>query len=351
MFQFGGEAASVETSVVKEFREFFRLISPVAPPSEPDVIEIHSHRMPILYRRHARARNYVLRLHFNKTVMVTIPRQGTKKFAREFVSSRKSWLEKQWRILEARRAPPQVLRPGMAILLHGQPVMLELRRDGEDWELQFGLERTPVANPEGNLRPALEKHLRNAARTQLARRVRELARTHPSIIKRIVIRNQKSRWGSCSCNGTISLNWRLIQLPDNVCDYIIIHELKDLVGEKKTYKMLERTVELTREKYPEIFRNANWDAAGNLLQDGSLDSQRLVENKNSLNPSKANAVFDAGLGTLLSLRLQAVEKGLGTGMKNKVRARLYQWINEKVERAAQANKEVDDLNRLKGFVV
>jgi hypothetical protein len=132
---------------------------------------------------------------------------------------------------------------------------------------------------------------------------------------------------------------------------IIIHELKDLVGEKKTFKMLERTVELTREKYPEIFRNANWDAAGNLLQDGSLDSQRLVENKNSLDPSKANVVFDTGLGTLLSLRLQAVEKGLGTGMKNKVRARLYQWINEKVERAAQANKEVDDLTRLKSFVV
>jgi len=132
---------------------------------------------------------------------------------------------------------------------------------------------------------------------------------------------------------------------------IIIHELKDLVGEKKTFKMLERTVELTREKYPEIFRNANWDAAGNLLQDGSLDSQRLVENKNALDPSKANAVFDAGLGTLLSLRLQALEKGLGTGMKNKVRARLYQWINEKVERASQANKEVDDLTRLKSFVV
>lgn len=132
---------------------------------------------------------------------------------------------------------------------------------------------------------------------------------------------------------------------------IIIHELRDLVGEKKTFKMLERTVELVREKYPEIFRNANWDAAGNLLQDGSLDSQRLIENKNGLDPTKANAVFDAGLGTLLSLRLQAVEKGLGTGMKNKVRARLYQWINEKAERASQANKEADDLNRLKSFVV
>src|SRR5277367_3421588 len=130
MFWFCDARANVKPIVVKEFREFFRLISPVAPPREPDVIEIHSHRMPILYRRHARARNYVLRLHLNKTVLVTIPRLGTKKFAREFVASRKHWLEKQWRILEARRAPPQVLRPGMEILLAGRPVVLELRAQG-----------------------------------------------------------------------------------------------------------------------------------------------------------------------------------------------------------------------------
>jgi predicted metal-dependent hydrolase len=218
----------VRASVVKDFKEFFRLISPVKPPSEPDVIEIHSHRMPILYRWHARARNYVLRLHFNKTVIVTIPRQGTRRFAREFVASRKTWLEKQWRILEARRAPPQLLRPGMEILLRGRPVALELRRHGENWMLQFGEERTPLPNPAGNLRPALENHLRNAARFELARRVRELARLHSSIVKHIVIRNQKSRWGSCSCNGTVSLNWRLIQLPDAVRDYIIVHELMHL---------------------------------------------------------------------------------------------------------------------------
>jgi len=216
------------TSVVKEFREFFRLISPVEAPSEPDVIEIHSHRMPILYRRHARARNYVLRLHFNKTVIVTIPRLGTRKFARDFVASRKSWLEKQWRILEARRAPPHVLRPGMEILLRGRSVTLEVQHNGKNWELQFGAERARLANPEGNLRPALESHLRNAARVELAHRVRELAREHDSIVQNVVIRNQKSRWGSCSCKGTISLNWRLIQLPDYVRDYIIVHELMHL---------------------------------------------------------------------------------------------------------------------------
>lgn len=215
-------------SAVKIFSEFFRLISPAPPATELDSIEILSHPMPILYRRHARARNYVLRLHANRTVVVTIPRQGTKKFARAFVASRKSWLEKQWRILEARKAPAHDLRPGMEILLHGRPVLLEVRPEGNGWELQAGPERAPLATPEGNLRPALECHLRAAAKSLLLRRVEQLAQDHSLKVKRIVIRNQRSRWGSCSCQGTISLNWRLIQLPEPVRDYIIVHELMHL---------------------------------------------------------------------------------------------------------------------------
>jgi predicted metal-dependent hydrolase len=47
-------------------------------------------------------------------------------------------------------------------------------------------------------------------------------------VKRVTVRNQKTRWGSCSSRGTISLNWRLIQTPDFVRDYIILHELAHL---------------------------------------------------------------------------------------------------------------------------
>lgn len=131
---------------------------------------------------------------------------------------------------------------------------------------------------------------------------------------------------------------------------IIAHELMDLVGERKTYTMLGRTVEMAREKYPEIFRNANWDAAGNLLSDGSVDSQRIVENKNTLDPSKADAAVDAALSTLLNLRLQAVEKGLGGGLRNKVRAHLYQWINEKIKRADRDGKDATVLKRLSSYI-
>src|ERR1035441_2977994 len=114
---------------------------------------------------------------------------------------------------------------------------------------------------------------------------------------------------------------------------IILFELKDIVGEKKTMTMLGRTVELAREKYPEVLPKPNWDSAGNLLEDGSMDSQRLIDNKKALNPQKANDVVDAALSALLRLRLQAVEKGLGAGLKNKIRARMYQWITEKTQKA------------------
>jgi hypothetical protein len=131
---------------------------------------------------------------------------------------------------------------------------------------------------------------------------------------------------------------------------IIAHELIDLVGEKKTYTMLGRTVELARTKYPEVFRNANWDGAGNLLEDGSVDSQRVIENKNAMDPVKADLVLDTALFSLLNLRLQAVEKGLGTGLKNKVRAHLYQWISEKVQKADREGKDPAILRRLNGYV-
>ncbi len=220
----------IAVTVVNKSREFFRLIPPAGPSSEPDCIEIDTHRMPIHYRRHGRARNYVLRLHTNRTVMVTIPRHGTRKFARDFVESRKSWLEKQWRIMETRNVPPLILRPGMEILLHGQPVALEIGRREERWELRFGSESAPISNPGGNLRPALESHLQNLARACLIKRARRMnwLKDHSEKIRRVVVRNQRSRWGSCSFNGTISLNWRLIQLPAGVRDYIIIHELMHL---------------------------------------------------------------------------------------------------------------------------
>ena len=159
----------VVVKIIRKFRTFFRLEAPPQPSSNPDVINVHSHAMPIIYRRHARARNYVLRLHSNQTVVVTMPRAGTRSFARDFVASRKNWLEKQWRILETRKIPPQLLRPGMEILFRGEPVTLRAQKIGDDWQLQFGDEIAPLPALAGNLRPALESHLQHAGQNRIGR--------------------------------------------------------------------------------------------------------------------------------------------------------------------------------------
>jgi len=55
-----------------------------------------------------------------------------------------------------------------------------------------------------------------------------MAALHGCVVSQVSVRNQRTRWGSCSRKGAISLNWRLIQVPESVRDYIILHELMHL---------------------------------------------------------------------------------------------------------------------------
>jgi predicted metal-dependent hydrolase len=59
-------------------------------------------------------------------------------------------------------------------------------------------------------------------------RLLELAARHGVTVSRVSIRNQRWRWGSCSPSGHICLNWRLLQVPDWVRDYVLVHELMHL---------------------------------------------------------------------------------------------------------------------------
>lgn len=63
---------------------------------------------------------------------------------------------------------------------------------------------------------------------ELIPRLASLAAEHGLTVARITIRNQRSRWGSCSRRGVIALNLRLVQTPPAVCDYVLLHELMHL---------------------------------------------------------------------------------------------------------------------------
>ncbi|HWX18828.1 MAG TPA: SprT family zinc-dependent metalloprotease [Candidatus Binatia bacterium] len=178
--------------------------------------------------RNRRARRYVLRLRPDGSARVTIPRGGSEAEARRFTQKHIGWLEKQLLRQAALPVIPRAWLDGAEILFRGERRRLEAGLDGEAGLLRFGTECIRVMNASGDLRPEIERHLWRLAARELPPRVLELAAMHQLPVQRVAVRNQRSRWGSCSRRGTISLNWRLVQAPSFVRDYIILHELAHL---------------------------------------------------------------------------------------------------------------------------
>jgi hypothetical protein len=141
-----------------------------------------------VFVRHPRARRYLIRVADDGTVRVTIPRWGSKREAAAFAETERAWIEKQ-----QRRAERDAHRP--------KPLPLS---------------------------PEIERELRDRAKRELPERLLELAVEHGLTVARVGVRNQRWRWGSCSRKRHICLNWRLVQMPDSVRDYVMIHELMHL---------------------------------------------------------------------------------------------------------------------------
>ena len=78
-------------------------------------------------------------------------------------------------------------------------------------------------------REQLEKWYRKQALCVFKEKAREFAVTIGVSFQDIHIKDQKSRWGSCSSKGNLNFNWRILMAPEPVCDYVIIHELCHLV--------------------------------------------------------------------------------------------------------------------------
>ena len=129
--------------------------------------------------RHRSARRYILRVMDDGTVRVTLPRWGSKRDALAFVQTSTVWIEQQ--------------------------------RQGKS-------ARPAVAHPD-------EPALRARARVELPDALRALAAQHDVTVTRVSVRNQRSRWGACSAQGAITLNWRLVLVPAFVRDYVMLHEL------------------------------------------------------------------------------------------------------------------------------
>ena len=114
------------------------------------------------------------------------------------------------------------------MMLRGELVTMEVGVDARGRRIVRYAERTVPLNGAVDLRGSIEDDLRTLAREELGRRLQALAADHGLKVSGVTIRNQRSRWGSCSRAGRIALNYRLVQMPPHVRDYVLLHELMHL---------------------------------------------------------------------------------------------------------------------------
>jgi predicted metal-dependent hydrolase len=177
--------------------------------------------------RMRRARRYILRVRPDGSVRVTVPRGGSRAEAVRFLEKQAAWVQRERARVRSVHVQPQWTE-GSTLLFRGQPVVIHAAGTGPDRTVRYGGRSVPVPADAIDFRPHIEADLRALARDELGPRLSGLAASHGLTIAGMTIRNQKSRWGSCSRRGTIALNFRLVQMPPDVCDYILIHELMHL---------------------------------------------------------------------------------------------------------------------------
>jgi predicted metal-dependent hydrolase len=185
-------------------------------------------RESIVFKRSANARNYRISLGRDGVAVATIPVRGSQREAERFVERNMEWLDRARARQRKRPRAASTWTIGTALLWRGGFSEIRPASFGEKPSVCLGADVFRVPRLEGDLRPVLEARFLRLAKVELPARAWELAAQTRMNVTRISIRDQRSRWGSCTAAGVISLNWRLILTPESVRDYIICHELMHL---------------------------------------------------------------------------------------------------------------------------
>ncbi len=182
---------------------------------------------------------------------VVIPRGYDRRLIPDILHRKQAWIKKARQQVQERRA-----------WLESQPLLpaqISLPATGKVWQVEYrstSTSRLTVTEKNGQTlilsgdienielcQAALRRWLARQAREQLAPWLERIGQAERLAFKKVIIRGQKTRWGSCSSRGTISLNYKLLFLPPALVRYVLIHELchtRHLNHSKKFWALVKK---------------------------------------------------------------------------------------------------------------
>jgi Predicted metal-dependent hydrolase len=190
------------------------------------------HGTPLTYSLSISTRARRLRISVSDAgVTLVLPAGLSARDGEAFLLKNGDWVLQQ---LERRQKQARNTRPPLpkdVLLLRGKPVRVEgIEEPGRlsRARVEERPDRLFVYLPVGKqsvLPQVLDRWLRELARAEIEKTVLRLSAVMRVSPKTVAIRDQRTRWGSCSSSGTLSFNWRLIMVPPTVMEYVVVHEL------------------------------------------------------------------------------------------------------------------------------
>ena len=207
---------------------------------------------PYTIRRSARAKRVRVRVDHRGALEVLLPQRAGRREAEAALTELRPWIDR--RIAEAHAARERLAAPpgtvpflGAHLRLRPQAGRSRVERDGDE-----------LLTPPSDSAPALEAWYRAQARREIAGRLDAATTALGRRPTALSIRNQRTRWGSCSAKGAMSFNWRLLLAPEPVLDYVVWHEACHLVvmdHSPRYWALVERHVPGYREPRRWLRRN------------------------------------------------------------------------------------------------
>ena len=193
------------------------------PPPQTESLVLPHGPTSITWRRSARARRISLRIDARESsVIITLPPRAAIAAGRALLLDHADWVADRL----ARLPTPVVLQDGAELPLDGTPITVRHTPGGRGTRLMD--KELIVSGTAEFLARRVTDFLRLEARRRLA--AAAIAKAHGAGLKarRVVIKDTRTRWGSCTADGTLMFSWRLVMAPPEVQDYVVAHEVAHL---------------------------------------------------------------------------------------------------------------------------
>jgi predicted metal-dependent hydrolase len=219
-------------------------------PSLPDSLEIEGRAVALKVKRNPRARRVILRLDAGDgSAVLTLPPGLSNREALAFLEKNRGWLAAR-----LKRLPETIpFDAGTEIPILGEPHLIVPRPDARRglWREEG---RLFVSGKPEHLARRVTDYLKAEGKKVISGRAQEQAARIGAKVKRVTLRDTRSRWGSCSHEGALSFSWRLILAPEPVLDYVVAHEVAHLLQMNHSPAFWRLVAEL----HPEHERDRAW---------------------------------------------------------------------------------------------